>query len=170
MGHFDAVLQGFHLDTPLLQQQNTEKPYGTKNNCVEFCTSQPDSSPQLTATRESLQQRPSTAKNKHSLKNRVLRSKAGYCECPLYSKPPEGWAKHLSHPSDSTPGHTSSLTPCKEHACLHLGNKQAREFVACSHFSCCTQLIQGPQTFLARISCLSSSQFLFIKKAKNPGQ
>ena len=124
LGHFDAVLQGFHLDTPLLQQQNTEKPYGTKNNCVEFCTSQPDSSPQLTATRESLQQRPSTAKNKHSLKNRVLRSKAGYCECPLYSKPPEGWAKHLSHPSDSTPGHTSSLTPCKE---------QAREPVACSH-------------------------------------
>ena len=133
LGHFDAVLQGFHLDTPLLQQQNTRNHMGLRITVQNSAHLNQIVAPQLTATRESLQQRPSTAKNKHSLKNRVLRSKAGYCECPLYSKPPEGWAKHLSHPSDSTPGHTSSLTPCKE---------QAREPVACSHSP---QLQQGPQ-------------------------
>ena len=30
LGPFAAVLQGLHLDTPLLQQQNTKKLYGTK--------------------------------------------------------------------------------------------------------------------------------------------
>ena len=38
-------------------------------------------------------------------------AKAGYCACPLYSTPPKGWAKHLSHPSGQTPGHTPTLTP-----------------------------------------------------------
>ena len=33
-GPFAAVLQCLHLDTPLLEQQNTKKPYGTKNNCM----------------------------------------------------------------------------------------------------------------------------------------
>ena len=31
---FAAVLQCLHLDTPLLEQQNTKKLYGTKNKCV----------------------------------------------------------------------------------------------------------------------------------------
>ena len=44
-------------------------------------------------------------------------AKAGYCACPLNSTPPEGWAKHLSHPSGLTPGHTPALTPEKEQAC-----------------------------------------------------
>ena len=34
LGPFAAVLQCFHLGTPLLQQQNTKKLSGTKNNCV----------------------------------------------------------------------------------------------------------------------------------------
>ena len=34
LGCFTAVLQCLHLDTPLLQQQNTKKLYGPKNNCV----------------------------------------------------------------------------------------------------------------------------------------
>ena len=34
MGRFAAELQCLHLDTPLLQQQNTKKPYVTKNNYV----------------------------------------------------------------------------------------------------------------------------------------
>ena len=33
-GTWDPLLQCLHLDTPLLQQQNTKKLYGTKNNCV----------------------------------------------------------------------------------------------------------------------------------------
>ena len=34
LGPFAEVLQCLHLDTPLLQKQNTKKLYGTKNNCV----------------------------------------------------------------------------------------------------------------------------------------
>ena len=34
LGHFAAVPQCLHLDTALLEQQNTQKLYGTKNNCV----------------------------------------------------------------------------------------------------------------------------------------
>ena len=30
---FAAELQSLHLDTPLLEQQNRKKLYGTKNNC-----------------------------------------------------------------------------------------------------------------------------------------
>ena len=35
MGPFAAVRQSLHLDTPLLELQNTKKIYGTKNNCVD---------------------------------------------------------------------------------------------------------------------------------------
>ena len=34
LGPFAAVLHNLHLDTLLLQQQNTKKLYGTKNNCM----------------------------------------------------------------------------------------------------------------------------------------
>ena len=34
LGHFAAVLQSLDLDTPLLQQQNSKKLHGPKNNCV----------------------------------------------------------------------------------------------------------------------------------------
>ena len=33
-GTWDPTLQCLHLDSPLLQQQNTKKLYGTKNNCM----------------------------------------------------------------------------------------------------------------------------------------
>ena len=55
--------------------------------------------------------------------------------------PPKEGAKHLSHPSNPTPGHTPTLTPYKEQACASLGSKPARGPV-CSHFPL---LQQGPQ-------------------------
>ena len=36
LGPFAAELQYLHLDTPLLEQQNTKKLYVTKNNCVHL--------------------------------------------------------------------------------------------------------------------------------------
>ena len=36
LGLFAAVLQCLHLDTPLLEQQNTKKLDGTKNNCMHM--------------------------------------------------------------------------------------------------------------------------------------
>ena len=35
LGSFAAVLQCLHLDKPLLEQQNTNKLYGIKNNYVK---------------------------------------------------------------------------------------------------------------------------------------
>ena len=41
------------------------------------------------------------------IKSRVL------CMAPAHN-PTKEWADHLSHPSNLTPGHTSTLTPQKE--------------------------------------------------------
>ena len=49
-------------------------------------------------------------------KSRGSGAKAGYCACPLHTTSPKGWANHLSHRSSRTPGHTLTLTPCKEQA------------------------------------------------------
>ena len=58
--------------------------------------------------------------------NWVLGAKAGYCACPLHAAPPQGWANRLSHPSGSTPGHTSTSTPHKEQGCSHLRKQASR--------------------------------------------
>ena len=44
-------------------------------------------------------------------------AKTVYFVCPLHIPPTREWAKHLSHPSGPTPGHTPTLTPYKEQAC-----------------------------------------------------
>ena len=59
-------------------------------------------------------------------------AKAGYCACPLLSTPPKGWADHLSHRSCPTPGHTPTLTPCKELAHPTSGSEWPREPVTYS--------------------------------------
>ena len=60
-------------------------------------------------------------------KNRASRAKAGCwkqkqgtAHAPLHIMPPNGWAKHLSHPSSLTPRHNPTLIPCKEQACPQL--------------------------------------------------
>lgn len=56
-------------------------------------------------------------------------AKAGYWACALHSKPPKRWAKHLS--LASSPGHTLTLSPCKEQACPTPwgANKQGSQIV-----------------------------------------
>ena len=51
--------------------------------------------------------------------------KQGTLHAPLHATPPEGWANHLSHPSDSTCGHTLTLTPYKEQTAPSSGSEQA---------------------------------------------
>ena len=46
-----------------------------------------------------------------------LGARTGYCACLLHTTQSKRWASHPSHPSGSTPGHTSTLTPCKEQGC-----------------------------------------------------
>ena len=60
-------------------------------------------------------------------KKQVLEAKAGYCSCPLKSTPPEGQAKHLSHPSGPTPGHTPTLNPYKKQTHPSLREKVSKE-------------------------------------------
>ena len=43
-----------------------------------------------------------------------VRSKSKVLCLPLYLLPPKKWAKHLSHPSSLTPGHTPTITPYEE--------------------------------------------------------
>ena len=64
--------------------------------------------------------------------------KQGTVHAPCTQIPPKGWANHLSHPSDLTPGPTLTLTP------YSVGNQleRAREPATCS---CSLLLQQGPQ-------------------------
>ena len=100
-----AVLQCLHLDTPLLEQPNTKKPYGAKNNCMHVQLGQ------------IVDERYKETKKTPTATFEGPGAKPGYCACPLHTTLPKGWAKHLSHPSSPTPGHTPTLTPYKEPAC-----------------------------------------------------
>ena len=84
----------------------------------------------------------------------------------LCTTPPEGWANNLTHPSGLTPGHTPTLPHLRDQLNTPLW-EQAREHIACS---CSTLLQEGASKSLARIFSPTSSQFLLIKEAKNPGQ
>ena len=89
LGPFASVLQNLHLDIPLLEQQNAKKLYWTKNNYLHAQLGK------ILDTKE---------RNKH----RILRIKAGYCECLLHTILSKRWAT-LNHSSDLTPGHTTTL-------------------------------------------------------------
>ena len=141
LGPFAGVLQCLYLDTPLLQQQNTKKLYGTKNNCVhvhlwQILDPKDTKRPKIpTATFEEPSAKTGYQEHKQGVdsKNRVSRAKAGCREqkqgtahAPLHTMPPNGWAKHLSYPSSLTPGHTPTLTPWKEQACPQLRERSRK--------------------------------------------
>ena len=49
---------------------------------------------------------PTATSEEPGAKNSVLRAKAAYYICSLHTALPKGWARHISHPSSPTPGHT----------------------------------------------------------------
>ena len=110
-GTWDPLLQCLHLDTPLLEQQNTQKLYGTKNNCVHvqlgrILDPKDIKRPKnLTATFE-----------EPGAKTGCWEQMWGTAHAPCTQHHQRGWATHLSHPSSPSPGHTPTLTPCKEPA------------------------------------------------------
>ena len=85
--------------------QNTKKLNRTKNNCVRVQLGQimnkkiqqPNKQEAQLLLLESQEQ-------KQGVRERVL-------HMPLDSTPPKGWAKHLNHPSNPTPGHTPLPSP-----------------------------------------------------------
>ena len=124
MGRFAAELQCLHLDTPLLPQQNTKKPYGTKNSCVLGQSStnsgqkiQRDQENQLPLLRNLERKQGSQEQKQFTL----------HICMPLHTIPPKRWANNLSHPSGLTPGHIPTLTPYEEQACSPRGASKARK-------------------------------------------
>ena len=107
LGLFAAVLQSLHLDTCLLELQNTKKLYGTINNCVPAQLGQ-ILDPKDTKDKKTLLPFLKSLEQKLGVgsKSRVLRMPP-----PRALSTTKGWANHLSHPSSPTPGRTPTLTP-----------------------------------------------------------
>ena len=129
------MLQFLHLDTSLLQQQNTKKLCGTKSNWVHAAIGL-NSGQRYQKTQQpflkSIEQKQGVGN-----KNRVL-------SMPPALNTTRGVGETPKPPSGSTPVHALTLTPYKEHAFLsHLQEerKQVRDTVVCS---CCLLLQQGP--------------------------
>ena len=101
LGPLLQVLQCLHLDKPLFQQQNTKKLYGTKNNFMHSQLGVLSTNSGQKTQRDQKTQMPLL---KAQSKSRVL-------ACSLQLTPPEGWTKHLSHPSSLTSEHTPHLNP-----------------------------------------------------------
>ena len=106
LGPFAVMLQCLHLDTPLLEQQNTKKLYGTKNNCAF-------------SLRANSGQKMQRDQKNQLLLLKLLEQKQVTEQAPLHRTPPKG--KRPSHPSSSTPRHIPIPTPYKEQACPHRG-------------------------------------------------
>ena len=101
-----TVQQSFHLDTPLLEIQNTEKLHRTENNSVRMHLGQ------------ILDQKIQKDKKEKSPWHPSLKSHepwvSGAKACTQYHR--VGAGRHLSHPSSLTSGHTPALSSNKEWA------------------------------------------------------
>ena len=115
LGPFAAVPPCLHLDTPLLEQQNTEKLSGTKNISVHAQLGQ------ILDERYKRDQKPTNATLEKP------GAKTGYHACLLHTALPEGVGKQPKPPLPS---------PHKGTSAPRFG-EQAKEPVACSPFPCC---------------------------------
>ena len=81
----------------------------------------------------------------------------------------KGWAKHLSHPSSWTPGHTPTLTPDKEVPSPSiLASRQANLLLALA--PSCNQWPKSPDKALTDFLVWPLVNFYSLGKAKKPGQ
>ena len=78
LGPFFSVLQCLHLDTPLLQQQNTQKLYDTKSNRMHALLGQ------ILDPEHTTRSKNTTATFEEP------GAKIGYCKWPLHTPPPKG--------------------------------------------------------------------------------
>ena len=138
------MLQCLHLDTPLFQQQNTKKLYGTENNCA--CAAGANSGPKDI-------KRP-TNPYCHFLKSQE--QKQGTL-CPLHTPPLERWAAGI--PSSLIPGHTPTLIP---HSSGDLGNLLLVFSLPCSW-------CRNTDKALAEFLVWPLVNFYWLGKVKHPG-
>ena len=75
-------------------------------------------------------------------KRRGFGAKQVCCACPLHSTSPKEWAKHLSHPLNSMPGHTPALTLCKELVHSHPWQASKRTCLFSVHLAAARALIK----------------------------
>ena len=120
--------QSSHLDTPLLELQNTKKLYGTKNNCAHVQLGQI-----LDQKIQKRQKEPTAISEELGPKPKVWQKQSAPSPTLNTTK---GKADHLNYP-------TTTLTPRKEGAWPpHLGRQQESPFYL-------LQPVQEPQYNLA---------------------
>ena len=150
-----TLQQSFHLDTPLLQIQNTEKLHRTENNSVRMHLGQ------------ILDQKIQKDKKEKSPWHPSLKSHepwvSGAKACTQYHR--VGAGRHLSHPSSLTSGHTPALSSNKEWAHTLSRSKQGGFLVFI--FSCSQQ--KNPNRALPEFLVWSLVNFYWLGRAKNPG-
>ena len=139
---------------------NTEKLYGTKNNCVHAQLGQ--------ILDQEIKRRPKkpTATSEEPGTKTGCRSKSRVLRMPPALSTTNGWAEHLSHPSGPTPGHTPTLTPHKEPACPPSGSEQGNLLLVFAP-SCGGR---GPNKALPEFLIWPLVNFYWLWKAMNPGQ
>ena len=150
-----TVQQSLHLDTPLLEIQNTEKLHRTENNsvCVQLG--------------QILDQKIQKDKKEKNPWLPFLKSHepwvSGAKACTQYHR--VGAGRHLSHPSSLTSGHTPALSSNKEWAHTLSRSKQGGFLVFI--FSCSRQ--KNPNRALPEFLVWSLVNFYWLRRAKNPG-
>ena len=155
-----AMLQCLHLDTPLLELQNTEKLYGTKNNCVHAQLGQ------ILDPKDTKGQKTQLPFLKSQEQKLGVRTTAEYYACPPTLNTTKGWAHHLSHHSGPTPGHTLTLTPYREWARPSLGSEQGNLLLV---FASSCSRHRSPNKALPEFLVWPLVNFYWLGKAKNPG-
>ena len=145
-GPLAAVLQSLHLDTPLLRLQNAKTPYGTKNNYMRAAIGI-NFGPKDTKTKKKTQQNqlPFLKSWEHKT---VLGAKAMHWACTPALSTTDGWAKHLTHASNLTPGRTSTLPPYKDRS-PPTGRAHKQGNLLCVLTPSSPGLQQGPLEILA---------------------
>ena len=144
-GTFVAMGQSSHLDTPLLELQNTKKLYGTKSNCAHVQLGQI-----LDQKIQKRQKEPTAISEELGPKPKVWQKPSAPLPHTQYHK---RIGKTPKLPLQPNPWSTTTLTAYKEWACPpHLGRQQESLFY---HL----HPVQEPQCNLAWISFGFSRQF-----------
>ena len=155
---WDPLLQCSHRDTPLLEQWNIKKFYGTKNACM--CSWGKFWTPKI--QRDQTIQLPLLKNLDQKL---GVGEKAGCCSCPMEKTPLKGWADHLSRPSSLIPGHSPILSPYKEQVAPSWGVSEQGNLLVVLTLQCHSR---GPNKALPEFLVWPLINFYWLGKAKNP--
>ena len=145
-----------HLDNPVLEQQNTKKLYGTRNNCVHGHLGQILDERYKKTKKDT--KRPSATSEEPG-------AKPGYWACPLHTTPPKkGWANHATHSSGLIPRHTPILTPYKEQVSAPLGELASKGTCGWVLSPCCCSSV--PSKALPKFLVWTLINFYWLRRPR----